>query len=260
MPARCPGLLVLTLLPALLGTGCTTPLQHDLPEGEANRILVALAEADIAGAKERAGRGRDAWTVRVPRGDATRAYRVLAAHDLPRPATPTLETLYGEPRLIPTPTEERARFLAALGGELARTLETIDGVIDARVHVVLPTAETPGRSGSAGAPTAAVLIKYRARPDQPPPCSAEQVRALVAGGVEDLAPEGITVLLTPAHEAQEAPGPGVVQVAGLGVSRGSAALLRWVLAGICLLLVLLALALAHSRLLLRRARSSGGRE
>ena len=40
--------------------------------------------------------------------------------------------------LIPTSGEERAKFLAALEGEIEKQLKLIDGILDVQVQIVLP--------------------------------------------------------------------------------------------------------------------------
>ena len=73
-----------------------------------------------------------------PPGDASRAQRLLSERELPRPRPPGFGEVFGKGSLVPTPTEEHALYLHALAGELARSLEAIDGVVGARVHLGLP--------------------------------------------------------------------------------------------------------------------------
>ena len=245
------------LLLIFLALGCTTEIHHDLEEPQANSMLVALGEAGIAGDKIREGRGKNGWTVRVPRGDAQAAFKRLAELELPREEPAGLEQAYGEPSLIPTPTEERARYLAALGGELSRTLEAIDGVIDARVHVVQPSKHPLSRNEEPEETRASALIKYRPGPDGKPPCNAVEVIKLVSSGVEGLPEHKVNVIFTEARDAPAAgTEAGLVLVAGLGMTHGSAAAFRIGLVIVCVALVGLALALVLSRLALRRARNS----
>ncbi|MCE4861265.1 EscJ/YscJ/HrcJ family type III secretion inner membrane ring protein, partial [Campylobacter jejuni] len=56
--------------------------------------------------------------------------------------------------------EERARYIYALSQELTNTLSQMDGVLAARVHVVLP--ERGGVGENTTPSTAAVFIKHQA--------------------------------------------------------------------------------------------------
>jgi type III secretion protein J len=100
---------------------------------------------------------------------------------------------------VPTATEERARYLQALSGEIERTLETVDGVVGARVHLVLEDAEGLG-DRPRNAAHAAVLLKTRSGR-----LSLEEadVQKLVAGSVPGLAPANVAVVSTRAAEVRE---------------------------------------------------------
>src|SRR4029079_8098004 len=92
--------------------------------------------------------------------DAVRALELLRAAGLPRGQRTGFAEVYGQPSLVPTATEERARYVEALSGEIERTLETVDGVVSARVHLVLE--ESDPLDGKSRVPAqAAVLLKTR---------------------------------------------------------------------------------------------------
>ena len=198
-PCRLPPLLLAALL-----AGCgDEPLLHDLAERQANEVLVALDEEGLAASKSRQDGTDAAWTVAVPRGQAGKAHRLLAARQLPRARPQGLGEVFAPGSLVPTPVEERARWLHALSGELSRSVEALDGVVEARVHLGLP-AEDPLRPGFRAAPRAAVLVKCR-----PAACASLRalepgLRSLVAGAAEGLAPEAVAVVIA---EAAPVPAP-----------------------------------------------------
>ena len=102
-------------------------------------------------------------------GDGTRAVDLLAALGLPRDKRRGFAETYGQPSLIPTPSEERARYLDATAGEIERTLETVEGVVSARVHLVLEETDPLAVDAKPkSAARAAVLLKARPgrRPDR----------------------------------------------------------------------------------------------
>ena len=147
-------------------------------------------------ARRRGGAGRRgaSYTIRVAHGDGRRAVDLLRALGLPHDRRRGFAETYGQPSLIPTPSEERARYLDALAGEIERTLESADGVVSARVHLVLEETDPLAVDGKPRNPArAAVLLK--ARPGRAPLGEAD-VQKLVAGSVVGLEPAAVSVVLT----------------------------------------------------------------
>ena len=183
-PAR---VLWLLVLPLALGA-CRQPVVTHRAEVEANAALEALAGAGIDAHKVDAG--RDGFDVTVPAGSLERALAILHAAGLPRPEGAGFATLFADPGLVPTGVEERARYQRALAGELAHTLEALDGVREARVHLALPVPATgPGRAPAPPAPAKASVL-LSARPGTGAGLRGREpaVRALVAGAVVGLDP------------------------------------------------------------------------
>ena len=217
--------LAFPLLLAALLPGCADdPLLHDLAERQASEVLVALDEEGVAATKVRQEGTEAAWTITVPRGEAGKAHRVLAARQLPRARPQGLGEVFGAGGMVPTPVEERARWLHALSGELARSIEALDGVVEARVHLGLPS-DDPLHAGARPAPRAAVLVKCR-----PSSCGALHLlepglRSLVSGAAEGLSPEAVAVVIaeaTPPPAATVARawrwGPWVAGLSAVGAS------------------------------------------
>src|SRR5262249_8045007 len=98
------------LLPIVVATAlaaCSVDIQHGLDEGEANQIIVVLDNAGTPAPKEREEGRPPTWKVRVPSSEATRAWQVLRAQELPRNRARGFE-VFSKGGLIPTQTEERA--------------------------------------------------------------------------------------------------------------------------------------------------------
>jgi type III secretion protein J len=187
----------LLLVIALAGCG-REELFHRLDEPQANEVLVALDEGGIAARKEREDGSDGGWTVSVASPDAAPAHRLLAARDLPRERPPGFGEVFAKASMVPTPVEEHALYLHALAGELARSVEAIDGVVGARVHLGLAQPD-PLRPGER-APRAAVLVRCR-----PAACGTVRgleagVRSLVAGAADGLRPDAVAVVISEAAE------------------------------------------------------------
>lgn len=205
--------IALLLLLVLLAAGCSpaAELLHGLDEGQANEVLVALEEDGLSAAKRReeggGGPGSEVrWLVEVGADDASHARRLLSERALPRVRAAGFEEVLAKGSMVPTPAEEHARFQHALAGELSRSIERLDGVLEARVHLGLPEPD-PLRPDAARAPRAAVLVKCR-----PAACDALRgleggIRSLVAGAADGLAPEAVSVVVAPGAGGPPAAAP-----------------------------------------------------
>jgi type III secretion protein J len=240
--------IALAVAASLMLAACKTAVRAGLSEREANQLIVALDRASIAASKEPESGARDRFRVDVAAADATHAIALLEAQGLPKREPPGFDQLYRDSGLLATPQEERARWTSATEAELARSLARMPGVLDARVHLALPDAERPLDS-EAPEHKAAVLLQ-RARSSTP--IDEAGVRSLIAAAIDGLPAERVTVVQVEA-DAPAAITPAFVHVGPIAVSRGSAPLLRTVLATALGLDLLMAIALV---VLVRRARSS----
>jgi type III secretion protein J len=224
---------------ALAAIACKDTLRSGLSEHQANQIALALDAAGIAATKV-AGHGSDGarFAVQVPTSDMVTALRVLERERLPLPEAPALPELYGEGGLVATPAEDRARFTLAAAGELSRSVERIAGVSEARVHLAL------GESSHAldvPAPPAKASVLIRRKPGALAVDEAA-IRTLVAGGVDGLTPDRVTVVQVPG-EGGERSTPSLVQVGPVSVTRRSASALKVLLGGALALNLALAVTL-----------------
>lgn len=211
------------LLLVLACAGCEAELAAELDAPQADEVVLALDEAGIGARKERDPTS-GAYRVIVARDEVAPALAVMREGELPRERAPGLDALFGERGLVPSASEERAREAAATAGELARSIEALEGVERARVHIALAAQAGP-LDAERTPPTASVLIEQRrgARVDE------DAVRTLVAGAVSDLAAERVAVVRTNARAVRRREAR-LVTIGPIAVSRGSAALLKAILA------------------------------
>jgi type III secretion protein J len=187
---------VLLLAATLMLTGCIkNELQTGLSEQEAQDIIVLLKQNGLETQRALVARGKEtpSWTVSVLGGNHNLvvAWRILQENGLPRQKVKGLDEVFSTGGLIPTASEEKAKLLVGLTGEITRTLNTIAGVVEARVHVVLPDNNPLMDRSQWSAPTASVLIKHRGKE---PPLQEAEVKALVAKSVQGLTPEQVAVV------------------------------------------------------------------
>jgi type III secretion protein J len=179
-----------------LGTGLT--------EAEAQEIIVLLKQHGLNGQRSFVAKGKDSgsWTVHVSGGNHNLvvAWRILQENGLPRQRVKGLDDVFSAGGLIPTASEEKAKLLVGLTGEITRTLKSIEGVVDARVHVVLPDNSPLLDRSQWSATTASVLLKHKGGQ---PPVSEADVKSLVAKGVQGLTPEQVAVIYKTVAETPE---------------------------------------------------------
>jgi type III secretion protein J len=257
---RLPGRLGLLLVLLSCLAACSVPVAGGLDDAEANRVFVALDRSNIDATKEADPTGDGKWRVTVARDDLPRA--LLAMHDegLPRRELPGVLDSIGKGALVPSEAAEHAQLVAGIAGELERSLEGIDGVLSARVHLDVPVPG-PLRDGNDLAPprgTASVLIEHRGAT---PPVSADSVQRLVAGGVGGLLATDVVVVMVPratvhAFEGGGLEGDGLAHVGPIAVARASMRGLQAALVALVALVAFLAGAtlVLYSRL--TRARSA----
>lgn len=244
-------LLVLAVFMVL--SACKTEIYTNLSEREANDMLSALLASGIDAEKSP---GADAtFMIAVESASVQSALSVLDAQGLPRNSRESIGKVFAKSGIVSSPFEERVRYIYALGEEVAQTLQQIDGVLVARVHIVMP--EDPELGQEVKPSSAAVFIKQRAGYDLD--FLMPQIRRLVANSIEGVAYEAVTVVLVeaqpstngemmPKAEMREVL-PGLIMAANV-----TQTFWMWVggLAALCLLFLLSTITLAWRTLGLSR--------
>lgn len=181
---------LLILAAPLVLAGCKEKLYRDLPADEADRIVTVLVSNDISVDRTPAENGL--FALEVDSSRLSDALRVLSAQGYPHAATKSVTDLFPGGGMIQSPTEEKARYEYALSQEFARTVQGLEGVIWARVHLSVGARDLRGRVVSE--PTASVLLRYGVGVNllELP----VQVRGIVAGGVSGMRPENVQVVMT----------------------------------------------------------------
>ena len=186
--------IIVTVLFLLCILGCDkTEILSGLEEKQANQVLVALGSNGIS-AKKTGLANKTGISIIVESSNSDKALSILSNLNLPKNEPNGINEMYAETGIIPTPSEERARFTKAVSGELEKSLLTIERVVDAKVHIVLPDPFSKKIYNSLVSSTASVLVKYIKGKDGEIPISEENVKKLIAGGVEGLKPENVSVI------------------------------------------------------------------
>ena len=180
-----------TVCMALLLAGCDkeTTLHSGLEERQANLVMAALLDSGIGCRKAPGEEGT--WNVLVSEGKFAEAVNLLERRGLPRRPRQGIGEVFKKTGMISSPSEERIRFMDALAQDISRTISMIDGVVDARVHVVLPENDPFARNSLPS--SAAVAI--RSRWDTDITDLVPSVKGLVKNAIEGLAFEKIQVTI-----------------------------------------------------------------
>jgi type III secretory pathway lipoprotein EscJ len=161
---------------------------------------------------------------------------------LPALAIVGLATLLGG-GLIPSPEDERLERERSIADELAKTLELIPGVTEARVHVRLAERGLLARSPEEPGAVAVVRVDQRA-PDE------RMLHDVLVAAVPGAAPADVRVFVV----REPADPVALVRVGPIEVTRATAALTRAVIVVAFIAIVVLAAGLIIAGLKLRRLR------
>ena len=242
MHALMRGLRLLLVVCAMLLAGCGSrvELYAAATETEANEMLAVLLDAGVRAEKNAT---KDGVSISVDRAQVAQALEVLRGRGLPRESFAGMGQIFQKEGLVSSPLEEKARYIYALSQELANTFSQMDGVLVARVHVVLPER---GGVGEATLPsTAAVFIKHQAGYNLD--ALKPQITRLVTHSIPGLTADRVSTVLVSAQPAQASAreDSGSSHVLGFEVARGSATPLAVVLAALILLVIGLAAAVGY---------------
>lgn len=200
-----PRVLAVLLLAAGL-SGCLGDSQvlfSNLDETQANEVSAALLRMGIDVDKRQVDRGTD-WIVKVEKKDLPSAMAILEASGLPRSAHRSMGEVFKKEGFVASPTEDKARYVYALSEELSDTLQRIDGVINARVHVALPDRDLIGGKPDSASASVVLLIAPGAHVQE----RETDIKAIVKDAVEGLDnPDRVTVKFFTRAAFQEAEAP-----------------------------------------------------
>ncbi|MET0383608.1 MAG: type III secretion system inner membrane ring lipoprotein SctJ [Burkholderiaceae bacterium] len=173
----------------LLALGaCEDELYRNLSEQDANQMIVALEQAGVGASKTTSDEGHT-WTLMVGHDDMAAAMQTLTDRGLPEKRFDNLGELFKRDGLVSTPTEERVRFVYGLSQELSQTLSRIDGVLVARVQIVLPNNDP--LADQVRPSSASVFIKYQRGFDVG--TLNAQIKTLITHSVEGLTYDQVSV-------------------------------------------------------------------
>ena len=177
-------------------SGCKEVLYSNLDEREVNQMVAVLQAADVPSSRKMNTDGL--YDILVEKNQIGASVLLLQNEGLPRQKFADLGEVFQDKGIVGTPFQERARFMYALNQELSSTIANIDGVQEARVHIVLPETQRFDRSEQNA--TAAVAIYYQSGFDAQ--TIVPTVKNMLAHAVPDLSYDGVSVSLFDVGGAQ----------------------------------------------------------
>ena len=225
----------LVLLAALLLSACEAELYNNLDQRQANEMVATLQQRGIPAQRVAVKGGQ--YTVVVDKDRFAESITILKDAGLPRQEFQTMGQVFKKDGLVSSPTQERAQMIFALSQELSGTVSEIDGVLSARVHLVLPEND-PLRQQLVPS-SASVFIRHRS--NAPVGNLVPQVKMLVANGVAGLSYDKVSVVLVPVDSQKPSQGQDLEMVSflGLWMHRDNVAQAMWMFFGLVALVVLL---------------------
>lgn len=177
--------------------GCAkVPLYTNLPEKSVNEMMAVLSSRGIECQKQP---GEDnSWSMSIEADKVAEAIEILHRYGLPKDRYETIGMVFKKSGLVSSPTEERIRFMYALSQGVAETITQIDGVLVARVHVVLQNNDPLSNIQTPS--SASVFIKYRrgSGVDR----LSSQIKRLVTNSIEGLKYEKVSIVFVPSDAAE----------------------------------------------------------
>jgi flagellar M-ring protein FliF len=130
----------------------------------------------------------DGGTILVPADQVTKLRMAMAQENLPA-AGVGYEIFDKSDAFGATAFVQNINRLRALEGELSRSIQTIEGIGSARVHLVVPERQIFSREEQQ--PSASVVLKTRGRLDQG---QVQAIQHLVAAAVAGLGPDRVAIV------------------------------------------------------------------
>lgn len=179
--------------------GCKVEVLTGLTEGQTNEMLALLLKRGMDAQKVSAGKA--GYTLTVEETQLVQTLQILKENSLPREEFKSLGDVFQGQGMISSSSEEQARMAFALSQELSNTFGRIDGVLTARVHVVLGVNDTV--NNIVIEPSASVFLRHT--PDSPVVNLLPNIREVAAKAVAGLSYDKVSVMLVPVRETVTVP-------------------------------------------------------
>ncbi|MCK5725548.1 MAG: type III secretion inner membrane ring lipoprotein SctJ [Thiotrichaceae bacterium] len=175
-------------------SACQMELYNNLSERDVNDMMSVMLSNGIS-AKKIKEKKTKAYTLTIDESKIPEAVSLLREYGYPREKVSSIKELFKKEGLVSSPLEERVRYIYALSQSVQETLTKIDGVIIARVHVVMPQNSPYAEKISPS--SASVFIKYH--PNSNLSDIKSEIKMIVEKSIEGLSYDKVSVVMLPAQ-------------------------------------------------------------
>ncbi len=173
-------------------------LYTNLDPKDAQAVIQELQSRKVAFQLTNGGTG-----ISVPVEQVDKLRMELAAKNLPGSGRFGFLEMFGQDTIAQSDRTQRMRYQKALEDELARTIESIEEVRSARVHLVLPGDRVFLDDQDVSKASVTLQLK---RTTVPSPDEVRSIVHIVSGAVQGLSPERVSVVDTSGHTLWEGDG------------------------------------------------------
>lgn len=177
---------------------CKTELYSGIDEIQANEMTSILAQNGIKAQKIKNTKSDD-YRIELDSSYFSQAVEILRSKGYPKEQFLNVEDIFRKDGLISSPLEERARYIYAISQDVQETLARIDGVVTARVHVVMP--ENDPFAEKVKPSSASVFIRYL--PEYQLEDIKAEIKLIVQKSIEGLTYDKVSIIMLPASSDLE---------------------------------------------------------
>lgn len=233
---------VVGVLLLLIIAGCQTDLYKNVDERQANDMVATLAHHGIVAQRHYQDDGT--VTLTVDKNQFADAVDILRDAGLPKQRFQSMGELFKQSGLVSSPAQQHARMIYALGQELSHTISEIDGVLSARVQVVLPDNDLMQHDRKPS--SASVFIRYNRSFDVQ--ALTPRIKKLVSDSVSGLDYDHVSIVAVraatrPSDTDSMRDISTNTSFLGLSIARSSVVAARWLFGGLILLVLGMACAI-----------------
>lgn len=185
---------------AMLSACKDEALLKNLNQVQANEVIATLLRNNIAA--EKMDHGKSGYSITIDKVDLPAAVDLLKTYQLPSPPRMEIARMFPGDSLVSSPRAEKARLYSAIEQRLEQSLQVLEGVANASVHVSYDI--DAGENGRSPRPVhLSALVSYE--PESDPALLISDVKRFLKNSFAEVAYDHISVVLSRRPTPQHSP-------------------------------------------------------